>query len=98
MFVSRTLSFARLLLCCAVVVMLMSPAVLAGGKLDLNTATVEQLVELPGIGEKTAQAIVKFREKHGGFDSVEQLLEVKGIGPRKLEKLKEYVTVHSKGD
>ncbi len=61
--------------------------------LDLNTATVEQLQQLPGIGPATAKAIVRFREKSGLFHRVEDLLAVRGITKRKLEKLRPYVTV-----
>lgn len=61
--------------------------------MDLNTATLEQLLIVPGIGEKTAELILAYREEHGGFTSVEQLLEIKGIGEKKLETMREYLTV-----
>ncbi len=64
-----------------------------GKPLDLNTATVEQLQQLPGIGPTTAKAIVRFREKSGPFRRVEDLLAIRGITKRKLEKLRPYVTV-----
>lgn len=64
-------------------------------KLDLNKATLEELEALPGIGKKTAQAIIEYREKFGPFRSVEELEKVKGIGPKKLQMLKAYVTVSS---
>ena len=63
------------------------------GPLDLNTATVEQLDALPGVGPATAQAIVAERERRGGFRSVDDLLDVRGIGPAKLEALRDLVTV-----
>ena len=63
------------------------------GPLDLNTATLDQLDELPGIGPATAQAIIAERERRGGFTSVEELLDVRGIGPAKLEGLRDLVTV-----
>jgi competence protein ComEA len=60
---------------------------------NLNTAGVDQLKQLKGIGEKTAQAIVEYREKNGPFQKVEDLLQVKGIGEKKLEELRGQVTV-----
>ncbi len=61
--------------------------------LDLNAATVEQLERLPGVGPRTAQEIVKFREKSGPFRRVEDLLAIRGITKRRLERLRPYVTV-----
>lgn len=60
---------------------------------NLNTATVDQLDELPGVGPATAAAIVAHRTQHGPFTSVEQLAEVRGIGPVKLDALRGLVTV-----
>ncbi|OBF96152.1 competence protein ComEA-like protein with helix-hairpin-helix repeat region [Mycolicibacterium flavescens] len=65
----------------------------AGGTVDLNTATVEQLDTLPGIGPVTAAAIVAWRDANGRFTSVEQLGDVDGIGPARLEKLRDLVHV-----
>jgi competence protein ComEA len=63
------------------------------GPLDLNTATLEQLDALPGVGPATAQAILDQRDKVGRFASVDDLLDVRGIGPAKLEGLRDLVTV-----
>ncbi|MGY4710497.1 ComEA family DNA-binding protein [Mycolicibacterium sp. CBM1] len=60
---------------------------------DLNTATVEQLDALPGVGPVTATAIVAWRDTNGPFSSVDQLGEVDGIGPARLEKLRAQVRV-----
>lgn len=65
----------------------------AGGLVNLNTATIEQLDSLPGIGPSTAQKIIDYRTEHGGFRSVDELMEVSGIGPAKFEELKARVTV-----
>ncbi|MEV6897605.1 ComEA family DNA-binding protein [Amycolatopsis sp. NPDC051372] len=65
----------------------------APGKLDLNSATPEQLDTLPGVGEVTAGRIIDWRTQHGRFSSVEQLRDVEGIGESKFEKLREQVTV-----
>lgn len=63
------------------------------GPLDLNTATAEQLDDLPGVGPATAAAIVAHRDTHGPFSSVEELADVRGIGPAKLAAIRELVTV-----
>lgn len=64
-----------------------------GGVLDLNTATVEQLDALPGVGPVTAAAIVAWRQSNGKFTSVDQLADVDGIGPARLDKLRALVCV-----
>ena len=61
----------------------------AAGPLHLNTATLEQLDALPGIGPTTAQKILDFRDEHGAFTSVDELDAVPGIGPARLEQLRE---------
>ncbi|UQX12720.1 ComEA family DNA-binding protein [Candidatus Mycobacterium methanotrophicum] len=60
---------------------------------NLNTATVQQLDALPGVGPVTAAAIVAWRDANGKFTSVDQLAEVDGIGPARLEKLRPLVRV-----
>lgn len=64
----------------------------AANKIDLNSATVAQLVELKGIGEKTARQIVDYREKHK-FTKVDDLMKIKGIGEKKLLKIKDQLVV-----
>jgi competence protein ComEA len=59
------------------------------GPVHLNTATLEQLDELPGVGPSTAQKILDFRQEHGAFTSVDELDAVPGIGPARLEQLRE---------
>jgi competence ComEA-like helix-hairpin-helix protein len=61
--------------------------------LDLNIANVKELEQVPGIGPKTAQAIVDFRQKSGRFRRVEDLLAIKGISQRKLDKMRPYLKV-----
>lgn len=74
------------------------PAAAPGGPaapsapLDLNTATLEQLDALPGVGEVTANRIIAYRSAHP-FTAVDELLEVPGIGQRRFEQLKDLVTV-----
>lgn len=60
---------------------------------NLNTAGAEELTQLKGVGEKTAQAIVAYREKNGPFQKVEDLLQVKGIGEKKLATIRDQVAV-----
>jgi competence protein ComEA len=60
---------------------------------DLNTATLDQLDELPGVGPSIAQAILDHRAANGPFGSVEELLEVRGIGQAKLDQLRSRVSV-----
>lgn len=61
--------------------------------LNINTATVQQLQTLPGIGAVKAQAIVDYREEHGPFRYVEDLRSVRGIGESILESVMDYITV-----
>ena len=60
---------------------------------NINTATVQELADLPGIGVKLAQAIVDYRVTEGGFDSIEEIGNVDGIGEKKYESLKDKITV-----
>ena len=63
----------------------------AGGRVHLNSATLDQLDELPGIGPVTAQKILDYRSEHGAFGSVEELDAVPGIGPATLDELRDLV-------
>ncbi|GEN46479.1 helix-hairpin-helix domain-containing protein [Alkalibacillus haloalkaliphilus] len=62
-------------------------------RVRVNTATVEELMTLPGIGEQRAQTIIDYREEHGSFTSVEDLLNISGIGEKTLENFKEDIIV-----
>lgn len=64
-----------------------------GQPLDLNTATLEQLDTLPGVGAVTAQKILDYRDEQGGFGSVDELGQVPGIGDKRLADLRELVRV-----
>jgi competence protein ComEA len=63
----------------------------AGGRVHLNSATLEQLDTLPGIGPVTAQKILDYRTEHGAFGSVDELDAVPGIGPARLDELRDLV-------
>lgn len=61
--------------------------------ININTAGLSELDTLDGIGEKTAEAIIKYRDTHGAFKSTDELCEVSGIGTSTLEKIKDYIKV-----
>lgn len=63
------------------------------GKININSATAEELESLPGIGPVTARAIVEYRKQNGGFSSVDELLAVHGIGAKRLEQIRPFVVV-----
>jgi len=63
------------------------------GKINLNTATAEQLETLPGIGPALAERILAYREAYGPFTAVEDLLRVSGIGEKTLESIRDYIAV-----
>jgi competence protein ComEA len=71
----------------------LSPALLPGGQLDLNRASLAELEMLPGIGPAKAAAIVEDRERNGPFQSVGDLDRVKGFGAKTVEKLEPYLAV-----
>lgn len=62
-------------------------------KININTATVEELITLPGIGEATANKIITYRKENGKFEKVEDLKNVAGIGDSKLENIKDLIIV-----
>lgn len=64
-----------------------------GGAVNLNSATLEQLDSLPGVGPVTAQSILDWRQENGRFTAVDDLLDVSGIGEKTLEDLRDRVTV-----
>ena len=62
-------------------------------KLNINTATAEELTKLPGIGTVLSQAIVEYREENGNFSSIEDIMKVSGIGEGRFAALEEYICV-----
>ncbi len=65
----------------------------SGEKINVNTATLEQLQTLPGVGPAIAKSIVEYRSKVGKFTKIEDLLNVKGIGEKKFQRMKERLTI-----
>ena len=88
----RWLTFVLVALCAI-------PAVLAANKkppaapVNLNTATSDELQQVPGIGPVTAEKILQMRKAYGPFKSVDDLRAIKGIGPKRLEKMRKYLRV-----
>lgn len=62
------------------------------GRININTASRVELMKLPGVGEKTADKIIKYRKEHP-FQKIEDIKKVKGIGTKKFQKMKEIITV-----
>jgi len=65
----------------------------AAAPVNLNTATMDQLATIPGIGVKTAERIIAYREKNGGFKKIEDLMNVQGVGEKSFLKMKPLITV-----
>ena len=84
----------RIAMCILLVSMLAAPVFLmAEEKINLNTATAEELMTLDRIGPKYAQAIIDYRETNGPFQKIEDIMKVKGIGPKTFEANKDKITV-----
>lgn len=66
------------------------------GKININTANVEQLSTLPGVGPKLAARIVEYRQKSGGFKSAQELMNVRGVGEKGFAKLQPHLSVGDK--
>jgi comEA protein len=86
--------FSSLTFCC-----LLASAMVATAKkpplkpVNINSATSEELQQVPGIGPVTADKILQMRKSYGAFKSVDDLLAVKGLGKKRLEKMRKYLTV-----
>lgn len=81
-------------------VLLFLSAAANGGKkkppakpVNINTATSEELQQVPGIGPATAQKILQMRKSYGPFKSVDDLLAIRGLGEKRLDKMRKYLTV-----
>jgi competence protein ComEA len=84
----------RIAICILLVGMLVAPVFLmAAEKINLNTATLEELMTLDRIGPQYAQRIIDYRETHGAFEQIEEIMKVKGIGPKTFEANKDKITI-----
>ncbi len=83
-----------ILSCVVVISILMVPVcIMAGEKINLNNATLEELTKLKGIGPAYAQRIIDYRENYGPFEKIEDLMKVKGIGQKTFDANKDIITV-----
>ena len=62
-------------------------------KINVNSADIQDLIKIPGIGPVLSERIVKYRNLHGPFKNTEDLQKVKGIGPKNINRFKEYITL-----
>lgn len=90
------MSIKHLLLSLFVALFMIAGVAQAGDRINVNTATVEQLQALPGIGTATAAAIVAYRSEHGLFKSVEELTNVNGVGEKRLNAIRDSIEVDRK--
>jgi competence protein ComEA len=97
-FMSRRLALAAAVAIALAAAAPVSPALHAAesktqaGLVDINTAGVEELMAVPGIGQVIAQRIVEYRDKNGPYASVDDLLKVQGIGEKSLARIRERLT------
>ena len=64
------------------------------GAVNINSASIEDLKKIPGVGEATAKKIIEYREQNGGFLSKEEIMNVSGIGKKKFENMKDYIKIN----
>ncbi len=70
------------------------PSQAADLKININQADLQDLTSIPGIGVKTAKAIIEYRHKHGPFTSINEIKNVRGIGEKKFNRIKDYIVIH----
>jgi len=81
-------------LCILLAAFLIAPVlVVAGGKVNINTASKEGLSSLTGIGPVTAERIIEYRAKNGPFKNKEEITKIKGIGEKTYQKIKDFIAI-----
>ena len=86
--------FLKVVTCVVAISILLVPVyIMAEEKVNLNTATLEELTKLKRIGPAYAQRIIDYRENYGPFEKIEDLMKVKGIGPKTFDANKDIITV-----
>lgn len=78
-------------------VVMAAPKQAPAGKVNINTASAQQLGELPGVGAKLAARIVEYRQKSGGFKATQELMNVQGVGEKNFARLQPHLTVGTDG-
>lgn len=92
------MNFKSMMIAIVMALLTASGVAFAGDRVDINKASAAELQALKGIGAKTAQAIVEYRNAHGAFKSVDDLKHVKGIGEKKLSRIEDEVKVSDSED